>query len=85
MANIATNDLKKNDEIYEQKSRLSGTELIDFVYLFATFLFLDPDVKLETFLKLTPYRGLLGTDNSLLDSYLKCFKFLQLYFIRLQI
>ena len=51
---------------------------MDFVHLLAICHHLDPDVNLETILKLTPYGGLLGANNSLLDTYLKFNKFLQL-------
>ena len=35
---------------------------------------LDPEVNFETELKLRPYGGIIGMDNSSLDTYLKPFK-----------
>ena len=47
----------------------------------ATCLYLDPDVNLETALKLRLYGGLISIDNSSLDIFLKFYNFLRLHAI----
>ena len=41
-------------------------------------MYLDPDLDLEIALKLRPYGGLIGINNSSLDVYFKIFKVLRL-------
>ena len=48
------------------------------MYFVATCLYLDPDLNLEIALKLRPYGGLIGIDNSSLDVYFKNYKVLRL-------
>ena len=38
---------------------------------------LDPDIDLEATLKLRPYGGLIGNDNSSLDNFFESFKLLR--------
>ena len=81
MTTIATIDLKNIHEIYEQIKVDFPDYSERFVYFLATCLYLYPDVNLETALKLRPYGGLIGIDNSSLDTYLKSYKFLRLHAI----
>ena len=63
MTTIATVDLKIIHEIYDKK--LDYPEYSErFVYFLAACLYLDPDINLEIVLKLRPYGGLIGIDNS---------------------
>ena len=79
MTTIATVDLKNIHEIYDQ-IKLDYPEYSErFVYFLAACLYLDPDINLEIVLKLRPYGGLIGIDNSSLDKYLKSYKFLRLH------
>ena len=48
------------------------------LYFLATCLHLDPEIDLDIALKLRPYGGLIGIDNSALDKYFKSFKVLRL-------
>lgn len=48
-------------------------------YFLAACLFFDPDLDLEVAIKLRPYGGLIGIDNSRLDKYLKGSKILRLH------
>ena len=81
MTTIATVDLKNIHEIYDQ-IKLDYPEYSErFVYFLAACLYLDPDTNLEIVLKLRPYGGLIGIDNSSLDKYLKSYKFLRLHAI----
>ena len=81
MTTIATVDLKNIHEIYDQ-IKLDYPEYSErFVYFLAACLYLDPDIYLEIVLKLRPYGGLIGIDNSSLDKYLKSYKFLRLHAI----
>ena len=86
MTTIATIDLKNIHEINEQINfdYLEYSER--FMYFLATCLYLDPDINLETALKLRPYGGLISIDNSSLDNssfdnYLNSYKFLRLHAI----
>ena len=81
MTTIATIDLKNIHEIYEQIKVDFPDYSERFVYFLATCFYLDPDVNLETALNLRPYGGLMGIDNSSLDTYLKSYKFLRLHAI----
>ena len=81
MTTIATVDLKNFYEIFDQ-IKLDNPEYSErFVYFLAACLCLDPDINLEIVLKLRPYGGLIGIDNSSLDKYLKSYKFLRLHAI----
>ena len=81
MTTIATVDLKNTHEIYDQ-IKLDYPEYSErFVCFLAACLYLDPDINLEIVLKLRPYGGLIGIDNSSLDKYLKSYKFLRLHAI----
>ena len=81
MTTIATIDLKNIHEIYEQIKVDYPDYSERFVYFLAACLYLDPDINLEIVLKLRPYGGLIGIDNSSLDTYLKSHKFLRLHAI----
>ena len=78
MTTIATVDLKHIHEIYEQVEVDYPENNERFVYFLAACLYLDPDINLETVLKLRIYGGLIGIDNS---TYLKSYKFLRLHAI----
>ena len=81
MTTIATIDLKNIHEIYEQ-IKVDYPEYSErIVYFLAACHYLDPDINLEIVLKLRPYGGLIGIDNSSLDNYLKSYKFLRLHAI----
>ena len=81
MTTIATIDLKNIHEIYKQ-IKIDYPEYSErFVYFLAACHYLDPDINLEIVLKLRPYGGLIGIDNSSLDIYLKSYKFLRLHAI----
>ena len=81
MTTIATVDLKNDHKIYDQ-IKLDYPEYSErFVYFWAARLYLNPDINLETVLKLRPYGGLIGIDNSSLDKYLNSYKFLRLHAI----
>ena len=81
LTTIATVDLKNIHEIYHQ-IKLDYPEYSErFVYFLAACLYLDPDINLEIVLKLRPYGGLIGIDNSSLDEYLKSHKFIRLHAI----
>ena len=47
----------------------------------ATCLYVDPDVNLETALRLRPYDALIGIDKSLQEIYLESYQFLRLHAI----
>ena len=81
MTTIATIDLKNIHEIKKQ-IKVDYPEYSErFVYFLAACHYLDPDINLEIVLKLRPYGGLIGIDNSSLDTYLKSYKFLRLHAI----
>ena len=75
---IATVDLKTIHEIYNLIKTDYPEHNERFLYFLSTCLHLDPDVNLEIALKLRPYGGIIGIDNSSLDTYLKSFKVLRL-------
>ena len=81
MTTIATIKLMNIHEIYEQ-IKVDYPDFSErFVYFLAACLYLDPDINLETVLKLRPYGGLISIDNSSLDSYLKSYKLHRLHAI----
>lgn len=48
-------------------------------YFLAACLFFDPHIDIDVAVKLRPYGGLIGIDNSRLDKYLKGSKVLRLH------
>ena len=81
MTTIAMVDLKNIHEIYDQ-TKLDYPEYSEqFEYFLATCLYLDADINLEIVLKLRPYVGLIGIDNTSLDKCLNSYKFLLLHAI----
>ena len=81
MTTIATIDLKNIHEIYKQIKVDYPKHSERFVYFLAACHYLDPDINLEIVLKLRPYGGIIGMNNSSLDTYLKSYKFLRLHAI----
>ena len=75
MATIATVDLKSIHETYKEIEKEYSQ------YFLGTCLHLDPEIDLDIALKLRPYGGLIGIDNSALDKYFKSFKILRLHAI----
>ena len=79
---IATVDIKGFHENYlylKENYRDYGER---FVYVLATTCLLsDPNIDLEIALKLRPYGGIIGIDNSSLNKYFKSFKILRLHAI----
>ena len=78
MITIATVDL---DGIYEihRKVKKNSQYGERFLYFLAICLCLDPGLNLAIAMKLRPYGGLIGIDNSSLDVYFKNFKVLRLH------
>ena len=81
MTTIATVDLDRIHEIYKEVKKEYSQYGERFLYFLATCLYLDPDLDLEIALKLRPYCGLIGIDNSSLDVYFKNIKILRLHAI----
>ena len=81
MATIATADLKSIHETYKEIEKEYSQYGERFLYFLATCLHLDPEIDLDIALKLRPYGGLIGIDNSALDKYFKSFKLLRLHAI----
>ena len=52
-----------------------------FLYFLATCFHLDPEIDLDIALKVRPYGGLIGIDNSALGKYFISFKILRLHAI----
>ena len=78
---IATIDLKNIHEIYLEIKNNYPKYGERFLYFLAACQYLDPDIDLEATLKLRPYGGLIGIDNSSLDNFFKSFKLLRLHAI----
>ena len=78
---IATIDPKKIHEIYLEMRNNYPKYGEWFPYFLCACQFLDLDIDLEATLKLRPYGGLIGIDNSSLDNYFKSFKILRLHAI----
>ena len=78
---IATINLKNIHEIYLEIKNNYPKYVERFLYFLAACQYLDPDIVLEGTLKLRPYGGLIGIDNSSLDNYFKLFKILRLHAI----
>ena len=68
MTTIATIDMINIHEIYEHIKVDYPDYSEPFVYFLAACLFLDPDINLEIVLKLRTYGGLIGIENSSLDT-----------------
>ena len=82
MTTIPTVDLERIHEVNKKKKKKNIHNTVkDFLYFSATCLYLDPALDLEITLKLRPYGGLIGIDNSSLDVYFKKFKVLRLHAI----
>ena len=81
MTTIATVDLQSIHENYQQVKKEYSEYGERFLYSLATCLYLDPDIDLDIALKLRPYDGLIGIDNSSLDKYFKSYKILRLHAI----
>ena len=81
MATIATVDLKSIHETYKEIEKEYSQYGERFLYFLATCLHLDPEIDLDIVLKLRPYGGLIGIDNSALDKYFNSFKILRLHAI----
>ena len=77
----ATIDLINIREIYLEIKNNYPKYGERFRYFLAACQYLDPDIDLEAILKLCPYGGLIGIDNSSLDNYFKWFKILRLHAI----
>ena len=74
MTTIATVDLDRIHEIYKKMKKEYSQYGDRFLYFLATCLYLDPHLDLKIALKLRPYGGLIGIDNSSLDVYFKNLK-----------
>ena len=78
---IATIDLRTIHEIYLENRYNYPKYGEKFLYFLAAGQYLDPDIDLEATLKLRPYGGVIGIDNSSLDNCCKSFKKLRLHSI----
>ena len=67
--------------LYQQVKKEYSGYSERYLYFLATCFYLDPDLDLDIALKLRPYGGLIGIDNSTLDKYFKCYKTLRLHAI----
>ena len=74
---IATIDQKTVLEIYLEIKNILEKYGERFLYFLAACQYLDPDIDLETTLKLIPYGRLIGIDNSPLNKNFKSFKILR--------
>ena len=81
MATIATVDLKSIHGTYKEIEKEYSQYGERFLYFLAVCLLLDPEIDLDTALKIRPYGCLIGIDNSALDKYFNSFKFLSLHAI----
>ena len=52
-----------------------------FFFFLAKCQYLDPDLDLDIAMKMRPYDGLIGIDNSFLEKYFKSYKTLRLHAI----
>ena len=77
----ATVDLKSIQKIYKEIEKEYSEYGERFLYFLATCLHLDPEIDLDIALKLRPYVGLIGIDNSALDKYFKSFRIVRLHAI----
>ena len=81
VATIATIDLKIIHENFLFVREVYPEYSERYLYFLATCLHLDPNIDLNIALKLRPYGGIIGIDNSSLDKYFKSFKILRLHAI----
>ena len=81
MTTLATVDLKAIHEIYKELKKDYFQYGEGFLYFLATCQYLDPDLDLDIALKMRPYGGLIGIDNSSLDKYFNSYKILRLHAI----
>ena len=81
VATIATIDLKTIHENYLFVREVDPEYNERYLYFLATCLHLDPNIDLSTALKLRPYGGIIGIDNSSLDKCFRSFKILRLHAI----
>ena len=75
---IAKVELKNIQKIYKLINTYYPEHNERFLYFLATCLHLEPDVNLETALKLRPYGGIIGIHNTSLDTCLKSYNVLRL-------
>ena len=81
MTTLATIDLKAIHEIYKELKKVYSQYGERFVYFLAICLYLDPDLDLDIAMKMRPYGGLIGIDNSSLNKYFKSYKISRLHAI----
>ena len=81
MITLATVDLKTIHEIYKELKKDYSQNGERSVYFLATCQYLDPDLDLDIAMKMRPYGGLIGIDNTSLDKYFKSYKNLMLHAI----
>ena len=81
MTTLATVDLKAIHEIYKELKKDYFQYGERFLYFLATCQYLDPDLDLDIAMKMRPYGGLIGIDNSSMDKYFKSYKILRLHAI----
>ena len=67
MTILATVDLKAINAIYKEMEKDYSQYAESFLYFLATCHYLDPDLDLNIAMKMRPYGGLIGIDNSSLD------------------
>ena len=79
VATIATIDLKRIHENHLFMREVYPEYSERYLYFLATCLQLDPNIDLDMALKLPPYGGIIGIDNSSLDKYFNSFKILRLH------
>ena len=81
ISGIQSNDLKKLQENYEEVSLYYKAMECRKKYFLAACQLFYPEIDYEIALKLRPYGGLIGIENSRLDNYLKVSKVLRLHAI----
>ena len=79
MATTPTLELKSIQELYLEVKKENSGYSERYLYFLATCFYLDPDLDLDIALKLRPYGGLIGIDNSTLDNYIKSYKILRVH------
>ena len=81
VATIATIDLRIIHENFLFVREVYPDYSKRYLYFIATWLHWDPNIDLNIALKLRPYGGIIGIDNSSLVKYFKSFKILRLHSI----
>ena len=81
MTTIATVDLKAIHKIYKELKKEHSQYGERFLYFLAKCQYLDPDLDMDIAMKMRPYDGLSGIDNSFLDKYFKSYKIFRLHAI----